>query len=111
MANSVPQDQSDDGEEVNKARTKVDMLLLECESNVCLAKRLVEGFAQSSRGDEQNDCNQRAVVSEADDEGEHKHEDDDQNELTNQEKLQLAMWRHGSNENKMSHRANYEWLS
>ena len=95
MANSVPKNETNRCEKINQAGPKIDMLLRQRESNISFMKRSLDASAQASGGDEQKNRDERSIVWEADGNRENKHEEDGIGELANEEKLQLALWRHG----------------
>ena len=91
MANGVPKNQSNCREEIDQPGTEIDMLLRQREPNISFTKRLLDAAAQSPSGDEEKNRNERTIVWEADVNRENKHEKDGIGELTNEEKLQLAL--------------------
>jgi len=99
MANIVPKHDNNRCEKINQAGPKIDMFLRQRESNISFTKRSLDASAQASGGDEQKNRDEHTIVWEADGNRENKHQEDGIGELANEEKLQLVLWRDGSNYN------------
>ena len=97
MANSVPKNQTNCCEKINQTGTKIDMLLRQLEPNISFTERSLDAAAQASGCDEQKNRDERTIVWEADGNRENENEEGGIGELANEKKLQLALWRHGSN--------------
>ena len=103
MTNGVPKNQTNHCEKINQTGTKIDMFLRQREANIRFTKRSFDATAQASGGDEQKNRDERTIVWETDGNRANKHDEDGIGELANQEKFQLALWRHRSNETEISH--------
>ena len=75
------------------------MFLRQRESNVSFTKPSLDAAAQAAGRNEQKNRDQHTIIWQADGNRENKHEKDDVGELTNEKKPELALRRHGPNEN------------
>ena len=95
---SIPNNNADDGEEINEACSEIDMLLCARESHVRFAQGLLHGSAEPTNSDKQSDGNEGPNIREN---YRYSHDCENNggvNKLTNKKKPQLVLRRHGSND-------------
>ena len=102
MPSRIPKNDADDCEKINEARTKIDVLLCSRESHVRFAQGPLDWSAESANSDKQSDGDEGADVGENERDSHDREDENDVNKLTNKKQLELALWRHGSNETKLS---------